>query len=123
MGDYDWTGKSPAHVFRLRRALRNRPTPSNEPSRRARHSTLYAMEGPCGTGKTMAALTAGATLVRDTDLYERMVVVTPVSSNSSSSSTTSERLTLESTSRSTASHWSASATSVRTVVRASSRTT
>ncbi len=36
------------------------------------------MEGPCGTGKTMAALTAGATLVRDTDLYERMVVVTPV---------------------------------------------
>jgi len=39
---------------------------------------FLAMEGPCGTGKTMAALTAGATLVRDTDLYERMVVVTPV---------------------------------------------
>ena len=39
---------------------------------------FLAMEGPCGTGKTMAALTAGATLVRDTDLYERLVVVTPV---------------------------------------------
>ncbi|WP_336357996.1 ATP-dependent DNA helicase [Haloarcula sp. CGMCC 1.6347] len=39
---------------------------------------FLAMEGPCGTGKTMAALTAGATLVRDTNLYERMVVVTPV---------------------------------------------
>ncbi|MFB6183232.1 MAG: ATP-dependent DNA helicase [Haloarculaceae archaeon] len=37
-----------------------------------------AMEGPCGTGKTMAALTAGATLVRETDYYETVVVVTPV---------------------------------------------
>ncbi|SFS00348.1 DNA excision repair protein ERCC-2 [Halomicrobium zhouii] len=37
-----------------------------------------AMEGPCGTGKTMAALTAATSLVRDTDLYERVVVVTPV---------------------------------------------
>ncbi|MEF8782983.1 MAG: ATP-dependent DNA helicase [Haloarculaceae archaeon] len=36
-----------------------------------------AMEGPCGTGKTMAALTAGATLVRH-GAYERIVVVTPV---------------------------------------------
>jgi DNA excision repair protein ERCC-2 len=36
-----------------------------------------AMEGPCGTGKTMAALTAGATLVRHGD-YENIVVVTPV---------------------------------------------
>ncbi|MFB6143463.1 MAG: ATP-dependent DNA helicase [Halorientalis sp.] len=36
-----------------------------------------AMEGPCGTGKTMAALTAGATLVREGD-YDRVVVVTPV---------------------------------------------
>jgi DNA excision repair protein ERCC-2 len=39
---------------------------------------FLAMEGPCGTGKTMAALTAGAHLVRDTELYERIVVVTPV---------------------------------------------
>jgi len=39
---------------------------------------FLAMEGPCGTGKTMAALTAGAHLVRDTDLYDRIVVVTPV---------------------------------------------
>ncbi|PSQ07412.1 ATP-dependent DNA helicase [Halobacteriales archaeon QS_5_68_33] len=37
-----------------------------------------AMEGPCGTGKTMAALTAGATLVEHTRKYERVVVVTPV---------------------------------------------
>ncbi|MFC7045746.1 ATP-dependent DNA helicase [Halobacteriaceae archaeon GCM10025711] len=36
------------------------------------------MEGPCGTGKTMAALTAGAHLVRHTDQYENVVVVTPV---------------------------------------------
>ena len=36
-----------------------------------------AMEGPCGTGKTMAALTAGAALVRD-GAYENVVVVTPV---------------------------------------------
>ncbi|QIO22389.1 ATP-dependent DNA helicase [Haloarcula sp. JP-L23] len=39
---------------------------------------FLAMEGPCGTGKTMAALTAAAHLVRDTDRYERVVVVTPV---------------------------------------------
>jgi len=39
---------------------------------------FLAMEGPCGTGKTMAALTAGAHLVRETDLYDRIVVVTPV---------------------------------------------
>ncbi|MEF8906442.1 MAG: ATP-dependent DNA helicase [Haloarculaceae archaeon] len=38
----------------------------------------FAMEGPCGTGKTMAALTAGATLVEHTRKYERVVVVTPV---------------------------------------------
>ncbi len=38
---------------------------------------FLAMEGPCGTGKTMAALTAGATLVREGE-YERIVVVTPV---------------------------------------------
>ncbi|MFB6147225.1 MAG: ATP-dependent DNA helicase [Halobacteriaceae archaeon] len=39
---------------------------------------FLAMEGPCGTGKTMAALTAGATLVRHTDQYENVLVVTPV---------------------------------------------
>ncbi|MFB6071644.1 MAG: ATP-dependent DNA helicase [Halobacterium sp.] len=37
-----------------------------------------AMEGPCGTGKTMAALTAAAHLVRNGDQYERVLVVTPV---------------------------------------------
>ena len=36
-----------------------------------------AMEGPCGTGKTMAALTAAATLLRHGE-YENVVVVTPV---------------------------------------------
>jgi len=36
-----------------------------------------AMEGPCGTGKTMAALTAAATLVRH-GAYDNAVVVTPV---------------------------------------------
>ncbi|ERJ06481.1 Helicase protein, partial [Halorhabdus tiamatea SARL4B] len=42
-----------------------------------RRQGFLAMEGPCGTGKTMAALTAGATLVREDD-YERLLVVTPV---------------------------------------------
>jgi DNA excision repair protein ERCC-2 len=36
-----------------------------------------AMEGPCGTGKTMAALTAAASLI-DAGEYERALVVTPV---------------------------------------------
>lgn len=36
------------------------------------------MEGPCGTGKTMAALTAAATLIRATDQYDNVVVITPV---------------------------------------------
>ncbi|MFB6310874.1 MAG: ATP-dependent DNA helicase [Salinirussus sp.] len=36
-----------------------------------------AMEGPCGTGKTMAALTAAATLVNHSH-YDNVVVVTPV---------------------------------------------
>ena len=42
-----------------------------------RERGYLAMEGPCGTGKTMAALTAGAALVRDGS-YENVVVVTPV---------------------------------------------
>ena len=37
-----------------------------------------ALEGPCGTGKTMAALTAAATLVRETDRFENVFVATPV---------------------------------------------
>ncbi|MDY6819481.1 MAG: ATP-dependent DNA helicase, partial [Halobacteriales archaeon] len=43
-----------------------------------RERGFLVMEGPCGTGKTMAALTAGATLVRHTDRYENIVVITPV---------------------------------------------
>ena len=37
-----------------------------------------AMEGPCGTGKTMAALTAAATLLRETDSFDNIFVATPV---------------------------------------------
>ena len=37
-----------------------------------------AMEGPCGTGKTMAALTAAATLLRETDSFDNVFVATPV---------------------------------------------
>lgn len=43
-----------------------------------RDQGFLAMEGPCGTGKTMAALTAGATLVRGSSQFERVLVVTPV---------------------------------------------
>ena len=37
-----------------------------------------AMEGPCGTGKTMAALTAAATLLREADRFDNIFVATPV---------------------------------------------
>jgi DNA excision repair protein ERCC-2 len=36
------------------------------------------MEGACGTGKTMAALTAAGTLLRHTNRYDNVLVVTPV---------------------------------------------
>lgn len=36
------------------------------------------MEGACGTGKTMAALTAASHLLRHTDRYDNAAVVTPV---------------------------------------------
>ena len=45
--------------------------------RAGRSHGFLAMEGPCGTGKTMAALTAGATLLAE-DEYDRILVVTPV---------------------------------------------
>ena len=42
-----------------------------------RSNGIYLLEGPCGTGKTLIALTAGLTLVRDPDTkYERILVVT-----------------------------------------------
>lgn len=44
----------------------------------ARSRGFLAMEGPCGTGKTMAALAAASFLIRETDQYDRAVVVTPV---------------------------------------------
>jgi DNA excision repair protein ERCC-2 len=44
----------------------------------ARNSGYLAMEGPCGTGKTMASLTAASYLIRETDGFENAIVVTPV---------------------------------------------
>ena len=44
----------------------------------AREHGYLAMEGPCGTGKTMAALTAAAYLTRETAQFENAMVVTPV---------------------------------------------
>ncbi|MFB6156982.1 MAG: ATP-dependent DNA helicase, partial [Haloferacaceae archaeon] len=45
----------------------------------AREGGFAVVEGACGTGKTMLALTAGLTLVRDHDArYERVVVLTSV---------------------------------------------
>ncbi|MFB6162777.1 MAG: ATP-dependent DNA helicase [Halococcoides sp.] len=43
----------------------------------ARDGGYLALEGPCGTGKTMAALTAGATLL-DEGRFDRILAVTPV---------------------------------------------
>ncbi len=44
----------------------------------AEDSGFLAMEGPCGTGKTMASLTAASYLIRETDQFENAIVVTPV---------------------------------------------
>ncbi len=45
----------------------------------ARRGGFTVLEGACGTGKTMLALTAGVDLVRDPDTdYERVVVLTSV---------------------------------------------
>ncbi len=44
----------------------------------ARDSGYLAMEGPCGTGKTMASLTAAGYLLRETDQFDNAIVVTPV---------------------------------------------
>lgn len=44
----------------------------------AEDSGYLAVEGPCGTGKTMAALTAACYLLRETDRFENAMVVTPV---------------------------------------------
>ncbi len=39
---------------------------------------FFVMEGPCGTGKTMAALTAAVTLVQESREYDNVLVVTAV---------------------------------------------
>jgi len=44
----------------------------------ARDDGYLAMEGPCGTGKTMASLTAASYLLRETDEFENAIVATPV---------------------------------------------
>ena len=44
----------------------------------AENSGYLAMEGPCGTGKTMAALTAAGYLIRETNTFDNAIVVTPV---------------------------------------------
>lgn len=44
----------------------------------AEESGYLAMEGPCGTGKTMASLTAASYLIRESDQFENAIVVTPV---------------------------------------------
>lgn len=44
----------------------------------AQDSGYLAMEGPCGTGKTMASLTAASYLIRETDQFKNAIVVTPV---------------------------------------------
>ncbi|MCL9812185.1 ATP-dependent DNA helicase [Natranaeroarchaeum aerophilus] len=44
----------------------------------AKDSGYLAMEGPCGTGKTMASLTAASYLIRETDQFDNAMVVTPV---------------------------------------------
>lgn len=42
-----------------------------------RSNGIYLLEGPCGTGKTLIALTAGLTLVRDPDTkFKRILVIT-----------------------------------------------
>lgn len=44
----------------------------------AEKSGYLAMEGPCGTGKTMASLTAASYLIRETDKFTNAIVATPV---------------------------------------------
>ncbi len=44
----------------------------------AMNAGYLSMEAPCGTGKTMAALTAAGYLIRETDRFDNAVVVTPV---------------------------------------------
>lgn len=39
---------------------------------------FFVMEGPCGTGKTMAALTTALTLIRESRKYDQILVVTAV---------------------------------------------
>jgi DNA excision repair protein ERCC-2 len=44
----------------------------------AEDAGYLAMEGPCGTGKTMAALTAASYLIRESNQFENAIVATPV---------------------------------------------
>ncbi|WP_181684829.1 ATP-dependent DNA helicase [Halorhabdus salina] len=71
-GQPDWT-----HYFGFPDAYDDQADAIESALQAGRSQGFLAMEGPCGTGKTMAALTAGATLIREGD-YERLLVVTPV---------------------------------------------
>jgi len=77
MGDTDGFADRWRDYFAFEEPYENQPDAVEAAIEAGRTSGYLAMEGPCGTGKTMAALTAGAVLVRHGD-YERIVVVTPV---------------------------------------------
>ncbi|WP_335999719.1 ATP-dependent DNA helicase [Halorientalis halophila] len=78
-GDADAEADEPAwrRYFGYDEPYENQPDAVESAIQVGRANGYLAMEGPCGTGKTMAALTAAATLVREDD-YESVVVVTPV---------------------------------------------
>jgi len=77
MADADADGDDWPDYFAFEEPYDNQADAIESAIEAGRAGGYLAMEGPCGTGKTMAALTAGATLVRHGD-YERVVVVTPV---------------------------------------------
>jgi DNA excision repair protein ERCC-2 len=77
MGDTDGLADRWPDYFAFEEPYEDQPDAIEAAIEAGRSSGYLAMEGPCGTGKTMAALTAGAVLVRHGS-YERIVVVTPV---------------------------------------------
>jgi DNA excision repair protein ERCC-2 len=77
MADADTVADNWPDYFAFDQPYDNQADAVESAIRVGRANGYLAVEGPCGTGKTMAALTAGATLVRHGG-YERVVVVTPV---------------------------------------------
>jgi DNA excision repair protein ERCC-2 len=72
MADPDW-----AEYFAFEQPYENQRDAIETAIEVGERGGYLAMEGPCGTGKTMAALTAAASLI-DAGEYERALVVTPV---------------------------------------------